>query len=90
VPYNFEELGVGRDAVWIVSPGGFRQGLLFCLKLWNQMPDEDVLKHIAADGVHNGALTALVNDVDHARLLLVSFGAFVVEAVKVQRDAGTD
>jgi hypothetical protein len=36
----------------------------------------------------SGALPALVNNVNHAGLLLVSFRALVVEAMQVQGDAG--
>src|SRR5690242_14711906 len=51
------------------------------------MLDQNVLKHISAHCVHRLPLATLVDDIHHSRLLLVPFGALVVQAMHVKRHA---
>src|SRR5258708_6135470 len=47
-----------------------------------------MLEHVAADRVDHTPLAVLVQHRDHAGLLLIALGPFVVEIVQVERNSG--
>jgi hypothetical protein len=81
VPGCFQKSGVRRNAVCIEASRRLTKRLSLLLQQRNKVTHKDVFKHVTADGVDHCTLAALVYDVNHAGLLLVSFRAFVIETV---------
>src|SRR5208282_3073676 len=78
------------DAICGIHFRSRREWLLSLLEQRHEMFDEDVFEHVAADCVNYGAAAVLVYDVHHAGLLLVTFGALVVEIMQIKSDSSAD
>src|SRR5215471_1405942 len=82
------ELRIDCNTIRAAGRGAQRERLTLSPQDLRQMPDIDVLEHIAGDGIHTMPPAGRVNHVDHASLLLVPHRTFTVQVVENKRDLG--